>query len=43
MSKYNRNGKARKIRKPLRNVGDGGKLSQDGQNPNDSGAKGGRS
>lgn len=35
MSKYNRNGKMRKTRRWLQNVGDGGKLSKEGNNPND--------
>ncbi len=35
MSKYNRNAKARKRRRWFVNVGDGGKLSTEGRNPND--------
>jgi hypothetical protein len=35
MSKYNRSKKSRKTRRWLKNVGDGGRLSRDGRNPND--------
>lgn len=36
MSKYSHTKKARKNRKWKENVGDGGKLSREGKNPNDS-------
>lgn len=35
MSKYNRSRKSRKGRRWYENVGDGAKLSKDGNNPND--------
>ena len=35
MSKYNHHKKARKARRWLLNVGDGGKLSREEKNPND--------
>jgi len=35
MSKYNRSRKPRKTRRWLENVGDGGKLTREGKNPND--------
>jgi hypothetical protein len=35
MSKYNRRASVRKVRRWYKNVGDGGKLSSQGSNPND--------
>jgi hypothetical protein len=35
LSKHNKNAKARKQRKWLKNVGDGGRLSKEGKNEND--------
>jgi hypothetical protein len=35
MAKYNRNAKARRNRRWLANVGDGAKLTKEGNNPND--------
>jgi hypothetical protein len=35
MSKYNHNKKTRRNRKWLANVGDGAKLTREGNNPND--------
>ena len=35
MSKHNHNRRARRTRRWLKNVGDGAKLSREGNNPND--------
>jgi hypothetical protein len=39
MAKYNRRAKVRKVRVWKHNVGDGGRLTQQGNNPNDKATK----